>query len=113
MKLAWNLICKGSDEAAKLLDQCLGFLDGHVDGIFVTITHKKGEERNKKVEEVCLKHKSIISDFEWCNDFSKARNFALSKIPKDYTHWGWCDSDDGIRGIEMLKATIEKNPNVD
>jgi hypothetical protein len=73
--LALALIVKGTDEEAKALSKCLSYTAPYVDGIFITITHKPGEERNKKVEEVCNLYKATISDFEWINDFSAARNF--------------------------------------
>ena len=113
MKIALAMICKGTDEEAKLLDQALYFSADYVDGIFITITHKPGEARNKAVEAVCNKRKAIISDFEWCNDFAKARNFNFSQVPKDYEYILWQDSDDGIRGLEHLRPTLEQNPNID
>ena len=113
VKLAWNMIVKGSDKEAEDLDRCLSFINEHVDGIFIAITNKKGEETNKKVIEVCEKYKVIWKPFEWVYDFSIARNFAMKMIPSDFTHWGWCDADDGVRGIEKARATLEKNPDVD
>ena len=35
-----------------------------------------------------------IYDFEWCDDFSAARNFAFSKGTKDFLMW--LDADDVI-----------------
>jgi glycosyltransferase involved in cell wall biosynthesis len=111
IKLAWNMIVKNDEH--EILDTCLGFLDGHVDGMFIAITHKPGEVVNQQTIAVCEKHKAVWKSFEWINDFSAARNFALSMIPSDYTHWGWCDSDDGVRSAELMKSTIEKYPRVD
>lgn len=113
IKIAAALIVKGSDEEALVLDRCLGFTSTHVDKMFITITHKPGEERNKKVEEVCNSWDAVISDFEWVNDFSAARNFNFSQVPKEYTHLIWCDADDGIRGLDKLQSVIEENPDVD
>ena len=108
MKLAAALICKASDDEAVVLDRCLKSLDGAVDKIFLTIT---GE--NKACEKVGKKHGAIIAHTKWENDFAKARNFALSQVTSDYTHWMWADADDAIRGIEKLRDTIEANPEVD
>lgn len=108
MKLAAVLICKASDDEAIVLDRCLESLKDAVDGIFLTIT---GE--NKACEKVGKKYGAVISHTPWEHDFSKARNFALAQVPKDYTHWMWADADDAIRGIEKLRDTIDANPDVD
>lgn len=113
MKIALAIICKGSDEEAKALDRCLSFNSQYVDDTFITITHTKGEERNKAVEKVCNSWEAKISDFEWVNDFSAARNFNFSQVPKEYDYILWCDADDGVRGLEKLRDTIEENSGVD
>lgn len=110
MKLALAMICKGSDEEAQALLQSLSFNAKHVDGIFITITHKPGEERNQLVEEACKLYGATISDFEWCHDFAKARNFNFSQVPKEYDYILWCDADDAIRDLDKLKPTIEAHP---
>lgn len=53
-----------------------------------------------------------VYDFEWCEDFSKARNFALSKVRTDWCMW--CDLDDILlstefQKIKMLKQRLEKD----
>lgn len=113
IKIAAALICKGSDEEAIVLDRCLGFTSPYVDKMFITITHKPGEERNKAVEKVCKSWDCVISDFEWINDFSAARNFNFSQVPKEYDFIMWQDADDGVRGLDKLHQVIEENPKVD
>lgn len=108
MKLAGVVISAPTDEEAKVLDGCLKSLSRACDKIFLTIT---GE--NKAVEKVGRKYKAVISHCAWENDFSKARNFALSQVPDEYDYWMWADADDEIRGIENLRSTIEKNADVD
>ena len=113
-KIALAMIVKGSTEESVALATCLSFFkEGDVDGKFITITHKPGEARNKAVEKVCLDNGCIISDFEWCNDFSKARNFNFAQIPGDFSHILWIDADDAIRNVEHLRTTIEAHPKVD
>jgi len=110
MKLALALIVKGSDQEAEALDTCLRYSAQYVDRVFVTITHKPGEERNKAVEEVCKDYDAAISDFEWVDDFSKARNFNFSQVPKEFDYILWLDADDALRGGEKLRTIIEQNP---
>lgn len=113
MKLALAMIVKGEDREAELLDRCLENMSPYMDGIFITSTHNKGEKPNKKVDKVCKKYKANVSYFEWINDFSAARNFNFSQVPKDFDYIMWSDSDDVWRGIEKLRDTIESNPTVD
>ena len=113
MKLALCLIVKGDDKEAELLDRCLDNMESYVDGIFVTSTHKVAESPNKKVTEICQKHKAHISYFEWQKDFAMARNFNFSQVPQEYDYIMWLDADDVVRGAEKLRDTIEAHPNTD
>lgn len=112
-KLALAMIVKGSDDEAVLLDRCLSNLGQHVDGIFITSTYKKGEQPNKQVEKIAKVHGATLSTFEWVQDFSKARNFNFSQVPKEYDYIMWTDADDQWRGAEKLKEVINENSNVD
>jgi tetratricopeptide (TPR) repeat protein len=117
-KIAWCFIVKGDDQEAKLLNRAIENIHEYVDAIYVTITHKKGEKRNEECEWACRENGGedcgiFISDFEWCNDFSKARNFNFSQVAKEYDYIGWSDCDDLFRGLEKLKPTIEENPTID
>lgn len=108
VKIALNMIVKPSDEEAVVLDRCLAEASKHVDGIFITIT---GE--NRACELVAAKYDATISKMEWEYDFAKARNFALSQIPQEFTHWTWLDCDDVPRNYDKLKPTIEAHPEID
>jgi tetratricopeptide (TPR) repeat protein len=108
MRLALAMIVKGDAKEAQSLATCLKYAAPIVDGIFVTIT-----QPSKEVEEVCNLYKATVSHFEWCNDFSKARNFNFSQVPKDFTHILWLDADDALRDAELLRDVIEEHPEVD
>lgn len=108
------MIVKGTDEEAKLLDRCLYNIEKYVDGMYITSTYKKGEEANKAVEEICDKHVTNYSLFEWDNDFAKARNYNFSQVSKKkYDYILWCDADDMFRGIDKLRDILENNKDVD
>ena len=89
IKLAWALIVKGTDGEAELLRRCLATVAPHVDKVFITLT-----QENARVREVAKAFNAVVSDFEWSDDFAAARNFSFSQVPKEYTHIGWCDTDD-------------------
>ncbi len=113
MKIALAMIIKGDDKEAELLDRCLENVSPYVDGIFLSVSHKKGEAPNQKVANVGAKYRANVSDFVWKNDFAYARNFNFSHVPKEYDYILWCDADDVFRGLENLRQIIEENPSVD
>ena len=113
MKIALALIVKGTDEEATLLDRCLSNMSDNVDGIFITSTYAKGQKPNKQIDKICQVYGANISYFEWQKDFSKARNYNFSQVPKEYEYILWCDADDMWRGLEKLKDTIDANKGVD
>src|SRR4051812_37454387 len=47
---------------------------------------------------VALHHGAKVHDFPWVNDFSKARNFAFSKVTSDFVYWQ--DGDDVLDSKE-------------
>jgi tetratricopeptide (TPR) repeat protein len=113
MKIALAMIVKGDDREAWYLQRCLNNMSKHVDGIYITITHRAGEEPNAEVKKVAAKYDAEISYFEWVDDFAAARNFNFKQVPKEYDYIMWSDADDIWRGLEKLKPTIADHPQVD
>lgn len=96
------------DEEA-VLGRCLDSVKSAVDEIVVVDTGS--EDRTK---EIAGQYTDRVYDFQWENDFSAARNFALSKGYKDYLMW--LDADDvineeNVRKLKELKITL--TPDVD
>lgn len=62
-------------------------------------------------KKVAKKYTSCVYDFIWCNDFSAARNFAISKATKDYILM--IDTDEFVDSLdyEALVAQIKANPD--
>ena len=112
-KIALAMIVKGTKDEAQLLEQCLANVSPHVDGLFITSTYKSGGAPSPDIDEVCKKYGANVSYFEWVHDFSAARNFNFSQVPKDYDYILWCDADDVFRGLEKLLDTVSANPTVD
>ena len=122
IKLALCLIVKGTDRESELLDRCLGGAkksqlnsrqknidiskaDGlakYFDGIFITLT-----QPNDKCIEVAKKYNAVISSFDWINDFSAARNFNFSQVPKDYDYIMWSDADDLWENPQLIRGVVE------
>lgn len=104
MKIAFAAIVKGSDEEADVLNNLLANVRPHVDGVFITVT-----QPNEKVVKVAELYNATVSQFEWCNDFAKARNFNFAQVPEEYDYILWGDADDEFQNLSLLKPFIEEN----
>lgn len=79
-----------------VLENCLTSIKDIVDEIIIIDT---GSTDNTKL--IAEKFKAKIYDFNWCNDFSKARNYSFSKATKDYIFW--LDADDIVPEKYLVK----------
>ena len=71
----------------KTLDNCLSSICDLVDEIIIVDTGS-----SDKTKEIARKYTNNIYDFEWVDDFAKARNYAFSKATCDLIMW--LDADD-------------------
>lgn len=64
-----------------------------------------------RTKEIALEYTSNVYDFKWCDDFSAAKNFAISKASNDTVMV--IDSDEYLDHIDIpaLEQMIQKNPN--
>ena len=102
-RIAACLIVKDDSELDKLRNSLNSFAK-YVDHIFITGT----KEPQEKIKELCKEYGATWSWFEWCKDFSKARNFNFSQVTKEYDWIFWCDTDDVVVGAENFKIAIER-----
>jgi glycosyltransferase involved in cell wall biosynthesis len=79
-----------------VLARCLDCVRQFADEIVIVDTGS-----TDKTKEIASKYTDKVYDFEWCDDFSKARNFAFSKATMDYVMW--LDADDVIEFREIEK----------
>lgn len=88
----------------KWLENCLNSIKDLVDEIIIIDT---GSIDNSK--EIAKKFTEKVYDFKWCDDFSKARNFSLSKATKQWILS--LDADEIIADIdkEKIRKIIELN----
>lgn len=112
MKLALCLIVKGDEREAEYLKECLKTITS-VDKVFITGTYKKDISETKPVEQVANFFGAEFSTFKWTNNFSEARNYNFSQVPREYEYIVWCDADDIWRNSDKLRETIENNPRTD
>jgi len=107
MKIALCLIVK-DDSEVKPLNRCLDSIQNYVDGVYLTVTRPN----QKKIARLAKKRNLVLSEFKWNYDakeawknwnFSEARNFNWSQVPKGYDWMFWLDSDDIFVGGELLR----------
>ncbi len=102
MTLSVCLIVKDEQE---VLGRCLNCVSKFADQIIVVDTGSSDdtvEEARKFTDEVYF--------FEWCDDFSAARNFAFEKADCDYVMWLDADdviSDENCEKIKKLKENAD------
>lgn len=92
------------------LERCLKCVKDIVDEIIIVDTGS-----TDKTKEIAYKFTEKVYDFEWCDDFSKARNYSFSKATKDYIMW--LDADDVILEkdcikLKYLKENFDKNIDI-
>lgn len=87
------------DTEAEELRRALGSIAKWVDGIFITVTNKG----QKEISKICKEFGATESYFKWVNDFSKARNYNFSQVPKEYDFIFWIDADDMYHGGEAIR----------
>ena len=86
MTLGLSMIVKNESE---VLSRVLDGIVGAVDEIVIVDTGSTDDTM-----EIARRYTDKVYSFDWVNDFSAARNFALSKLTTDY--WIWLDADDVI-----------------
>lgn len=108
MKFSLAMIVKNEQA---VIDRCLKSVEGLFDEIIIVDTGS-----TDKTKELLTKYTSLIYDFEWVDDFSKARNFAFSKASGDYIMW--LDADDVMpnktrqKFINLKKQIANSLPDV-
>lgn len=76
MGISLCMIVKDEEES---LESCLKSVSAYVDEIVIVDTGSKDGTK-----EIARKFTDRIYDFEWCEDFSKARNFSVDKASNDW-----------------------------
>ncbi|WHT47941.1 glycosyltransferase family 2 protein [Sporosarcina thermotolerans] len=67
-------VCIIMKNEEKVIGRCLESISGIADEIIIVDTGSKDQSK-----EIALQFTDKVFDFQWVNDFSKARNFAASK----------------------------------
>lgn len=81
-----------------VLKRCLDSYAGTYDELIIVDT---GSTDNTK--DIAYEYTDKVYDFEWCDDFSKARNFAFSKAECDYIFSADADEELDIYNNKALR----------
>lgn len=106
MKISLAMLVKDDTEAG-ILDRCLDSIQNYVDDVYITVTNPN----QTKIQALAKKRNFNLSEFKWCNDFSKARNFNWSQV-KEADYILWLDSDDIFVGGEHLRDMAQLSLDV-
>ncbi len=109
-KIALVMIARTAE--AKELNTCLESVKDHVDGMFILLNHKPGEEPDPHATKVCDNYKAHWDIAEWNNNFGAMRNQALKMVPKEYDWILWLDVDDTLELAEgvTLQSIVTNTP---
>ncbi|MCR4610287.1 MAG: glycosyltransferase family 2 protein [Lachnospiraceae bacterium] len=78
------------------LKRCLDCVVNLMDEIIIVDTGS-----TDKTKEIAKEYTDKIYDYEWCDDFADARNFAFSKASMDYIYS--CDADEVIDDTNRMR----------
>ena len=103
-------LCMIVRDEEDVLARCLDSVKDVVDEIVIVDT---GSVDTTK--EIAREYTERVYDFVWCDDFSKARNYAFDKGTMDYLFW--LDADDVLpasskEALLQLKETLDPDVSV-
>ncbi len=101
-------LCMIVKDESKNIEKCIDSVKKHIgDCVDEFVVVDTGSKDN--TVEILEKLKCSIYNFEWCNDFSKARNFSVSKAKNDWILF--LDADEYIENINIdeIKQFLKEN----
>ena len=97
-------LCMIVKNEEKVLDRCLASVFDLMDEIIIVDTGS-----TDRTKEIAGKYTGRIYDFAWCDDFSKARNFAFEKAACDYIYSADADEvldEENHEKFRLLKENL-------
>ncbi len=99
-------LCMIVRDEEKNLDECLRCCQEFCDEIVIVDTGSKD-----KTKIIAQKYTENVYDFEWVDDFSRARNYSFDKATKEYIMW--LDGDDFLTRDTIEEIIKWKNSGED
>ena len=99
-------VCMIAKNEEKYIGECLRRLKAY--GFELVVVDTGSEDRTK---EIAMQYTDKVYDFAWCDDFSKAKNFAVSKASNDWILNVDCDEHlSNEINLEELESLMKENP---
>ena len=96
-------------EPVEIVKRSIDSVIPYVDGAYITVTYRDSTPENSELVALLKSYDAHISYFQWIDDFAKARQYALNKVPRgDHTYIYWQDADDVLRGAKNLRKVLEE-----
>jgi glycosyltransferase involved in cell wall biosynthesis len=86
-------------DAAGTLGRCLQSVAEAVDEIVIVDTGSSDDTR-----AIARQFTDRCYQFDWCNDFAAARQFAFDRVKADWVMW--LDADDRVQGAQCIRQTV-------
>lgn len=96
-------VCMIAKNEEKYIEQCLKRLMKYNMEIIVADTGS-----TDRTKEIAAKYTDNLYDFEWCDDFSAARNFVVSKASNNWILILDCDEHVEELDVAKLRACMQK-----
>lgn len=97
-------LCMIVKDEEQTIERILNCAKQFCDEIIIIDTGSKDNTKS-----ICKKFTNFVYDFDWQDDFAKARNYSFSFATKDYIIW--LDADDYITEENIAKILTLKNSN--
>lgn len=82
------------------LGRCLDSVAGAFDEIVVVDTGSRDATK-----EIARRYTDRVFDFEWCDDFAAARQFAFDRATSDWV--AWLDADDVLANAASIRPALD------
>lgn len=99
-------VCMIAKNEEKYIGQCLESISRY--GLEIVVTDTGSTDRTK---EIAQKYTNKVFDFEWCSDFSKARNFCADKASNNRILAIDCDEKIQHLDTKLLSEQIKQFPH--
>ena len=99
-------ICIITKNEEKNIERCLRSFQKYDFELIVVDTGSTDQTKT-----VAYKYTPYVYDFEWCDDFAAAKNYAISKATQEYVMV--IDSDEYLEDIDIqtLNRLVRENPD--
>jgi len=96
------------DEPIAMVKRSIDSVKDSVDGMYITLTYTNVKPETSPLLELLEKYGAEVSFFQWIDDFSAARQFAMDQAPHGSNQYiYWQDADDVLNDSYALKQIFQ------